>query len=175
LSGKTVVLPKTGREEEIKELIDKMGCLERAGCDEVRARLIRIGQPAVPQLTEAFKNRELDEKIQAARTLAGIGKKESIIFLIESMRSDDFETRYAAIQGLPLAGQKAINPLMRELIAHGNEITFRSGAHTVLHGIAAVGYLKLLKPVLMALEGPESELTAPLAAHKVMEKTGQAV
>jgi hypothetical protein len=91
------------------------------------------------------------------------------------MRSDDFEIRYAAIQGLPLAGQKAINPIMRKLIEHGNEYTFRAGAHIVLHRIAEVGYVKLLKPVLAALEGPEPELKTPLAAHKVLEKTGQAV
>jgi HEAT repeat protein len=127
------------------------------------------------RLIEAFETRELDEKIQAAKTIGAIGEKQSLSMLIESMRSDDFEIRYAAIQGLPLAGEKAIIPLMRKLIEHGKEITFRSGAHVVLHQIAAVGFMKILKPVLTALEGPQSDLTAPIAAHEVLERLGQAV
>ena len=161
--------------EEIRGLVEKLKCTHPSGCDEVRGRLIGIGAPAVPQLVRAFASRELDEKIQAAKALGGIGSKESIMFLIEGMRSDDFETRYAAIQGLPLSGQKAIIPLMREIIEHGSETTFRSGAHAVLHQVAAGGYVTLLTPVLAALEGPEPELKAPLAAHEVLEKTGQAV
>ena len=172
MDNKIVTSSKTGREQEIKSLIGNLGCSDRITCDEIRAKLMHIGEPAVPQLTEAFITRELEEKIQAAKTLAGIGDKKSLVFLIESLRSDDFEIRYAAIEGLPLAGEKAIIPLLRKLIEHGNELNFRLIAHVVLHQIAELGYVKMLKPVLVALEGPE--LTAPLAAHKVLEKLGQA-
>ncbi len=175
MANKTVVSSKKDREQEVQTLINNLSCSDRITCDEIRVNLIRIGEPAVPYLIEAFETRELDEKIQAAKSLAAIGDKQALSLLIESLRNNDFEIRYAAIQGLPSAGEKAIMPLMRKLIEYGNELTFRLGAHVVLHQIASIGFAKMLKPVLEALEGPEPELSTPLAARKVLEKAGQAV
>lgn len=161
------------QDEEIKELIQKFSCTAPAECDAIRTILMRIGTPAVPALVEVFKTRELDEKIQAAKTLAAIGEKQSLIMLIESLRNDDFEIRYAAIQGLPSAGEKAVIPIMRGIIDYGNETYFRAGVHAVLHRIAEQGYVRLLKPMLAALEGPQPEYTTPLTAYEVLKKVGQ--
>ena len=163
--------PAKGNMEEIRQLIGKFSCLEPDECDEIRSILIGVGAPALGLLEEAFTRSEGDAKIQIAKTLGGMGSQEAVQFLINKMESDDFDERYAAIQGLPLAGKKAINPLLHALVEHSDIIAFRNGAHTVLHNISATGSYKFLKPVLMALEGPQSDITTPVAAHNVLEKS----
>jgi hypothetical protein len=60
-------------------------------------------------------------------------------------------------------------PLLETLVEYSDSYSVREGIHHVLHDMNRGKIRKVLRPVLVALEGTEPSLEVPLAAQAALE------
>ena len=101
---------------------------------------------------------------KTAKTLGQIGDPTAIQALIKALEDKMFDVRWLAAEGLISIGGKALIPLLRNLMDHSDSLWLREGVHHVLHDLDNPGINEVLQPVLVALEGFEPSVDAPLAA-----------
>jgi hypothetical protein len=106
---------------------------------------------------------------EAAKALSQIGNPVSIQALLKALSDKRFEVRWLAAEGLIRIGHKAIVPLLETLVKHSDSYWLREGIHHVLHDISKGKFGKILRPVLVALEGTEPSLEVPLAARTALD------
>jgi len=53
-------------------------------------------------------------------------------------------------------------------------LKLRGGVHHVLHHVDSLGYYELLKPLMMAIEGPIPNVEVPAAAREVQSEMARA-
>ena len=106
---------------------------------------------------------------EAAKALSQIGNNRVIKALLEALSDEKFEVRWLAAEGLIRIGHKAIVPLLEALVNHSDSYWLREGIHHVLHDMNTGKITEVLRPVLVALEGPEPSLEVPLASQAALD------
>jgi len=89
--------------------------------------------------------------------------------LVKALEDKMFDVRWLAAEGLVAIGHEALVPLLRVLIGHSDSVWLREGVHHVLHGIEGGHLNEMLRPILLALEGVEPSVEAPMAAEAALK------
>lgn len=124
---------------------------------------------SVAPLTRTLSNENDWVRWEAAKALSQIGNNKVIKALLEALSDEEFEVRWLAAEGLIRIGRKAIVPLLEALVEHEDSYWLRNGVHHVLHDMNTGKITEVLRPVLVALEGPEPKLQVPLVVQAVLD------
>ena len=149
----------------IKSLIADLASKDGVVRVKARQQLVAYKKRSVAPLIRTLSNENDWVRWEAAKALSQIGNPESIQALLEALTDKKFEVRWLAAEGLIRIGRKAIVPLLEALVKHSDSYWLREGIHHVLHDINRGKIRKVLRSVLVALEGPEPSLEVPLAAQ----------
>ncbi len=133
-----------------------------------RQQLVAFKKCSVAPLIKALSDTRDQVRWEAAKALSQIGNYKAIQALLKSLMDEIFEVRWLAAAGLIRIGRRAIVPLLRKLVNNSNSYWLREGSHHVLHDMNTKNITGILRPVLLALEGSDSPLQAPLAARSAL-------
>jgi HEAT repeat protein len=136
---------------------------------KARQQLVAYKKRSVAPLMRTLSNKNDWVRWEAAKALSQIGNPESIEALLEALKDKKFEVRWLAAEGLIRIGRKAIVPLLEALVKHSDSYWLREGIHHALHDMNTGKITEVLRPVLVALEGPEPSLEVPLAARAALD------
>jgi hypothetical protein len=153
----------------IKSLVAALGSQD--GQVRVRARksLVAIGGQAVKPLVKALASKKEWVRWEAAKTLGQIGDPAAVQALVKALEDKMFDVRWLAAEGLISTGREALAPLLRALMEHPDSPWLREGMHHVLHDVEKGDLTEILQPVIVALEGFEPAVEAPLAAETALK------
>jgi len=155
--------------ETIKSLIADLASKDGVVRVKARQQLVAYKKQSVAPLIRTLSNKNDWVRWEAAKALSQIGNQKAIKALIESLTDEKFEVRWLAAEGLIRIGRKAIVPLLETLVNHSDSYSLREGIHHVLHDMNTGKITKVLRPVLVALEGPEPSLEVPLVAKAALD------
>ncbi len=166
---------KPGEEKDmqarISGLISQVSCADAGTCaDEARTQLLAIGSPAVPAILEAVRIEKGAARLEMAKLLRQMAGPATAGALVELLSDEDFDVRFEAIEALSSIGYDGLAPLVAAIMLNPGSLKLRGGAHHVLHHVASLGYYELLKPLMMALEGPIPNVEIPAAAREVQNQ-----
>jgi HEAT repeat protein len=136
---------------------------------KARRQLVAYKKRSVAPLIRTLSNKNDWVRWEAAKALSQIGNPESIQALLEALTDNKFEVRWLAAEGLIRMGRKVTVPLLEALVKHSDSYWLREGIHHVLHDINGGKIRRVLRPVLVALEGPVPSLEVPLAAQAALD------
>jgi HEAT repeat protein len=147
------------------------GLASKDGIVRVKARqqLVAYKKQSVAPLIRTLSNKNDWVRWEAAKALSQIGNQKAIKALLEALTDEKFEVRWLAAEGLIRIGRKAIVPLLETLVNHSDSYWLREGIHHVLHDMNTGKITQVLRPVLVALEGPAPSLEVPLAAQAALD------
>jgi HEAT repeat protein len=160
--------------ETIKSLIADLGSQD--GLVRIRARksLVAIGNQAIKLLVKALASKREWVRWETAKTLGQIGDPVAVQALVKALEDKMFDVRWLAAEGLIAIGRKALAPLLQALMEHPDSPWLREGAHHVLHDVDRRGLTEILLPVIVALEGSEPSVEAPIAAASALKALAKA-
>jgi HEAT repeat protein len=153
----------------IKSLIADLASKDGVARVKARRQLVAYKAWSVAPLIKTLSNENDWVRWEAAKALSQIGNRASIQALLEALSDKKFEVRWLAAEGLIRIGHKAIVALLEALAKHSDSYWLRKGIHHVLHDMNKGKLRKVLRPVLVALEGPEPSLEVPLAARSALD------
>ena len=153
----------------IKSLIADLASKDGVVRVKARQQLVAYKKRSVAPLIKTLSNENDWVRWEAAKALSQIGNPESIQALLEALTDKKFEVRWLSAEGLIRIGRKAIVPLLEALVKHSDSYWLREGIHHVLHDINGGKIRKVLRPVLVALEGLEPSLEVPLTAQAALD------
>jgi HEAT repeat protein len=153
----------------IKSLIADLASKDGIVRMKARQRLVAYKKRSVAPLIRTMSDENDWVRWEAAKALSQIGNPESIQALLVALADKQFEVRWLAAEGLIRIGRKTIVPMLETLIKHSDSYWLREGIHHVLHDINRGKIIKVLRPVLSALEGPEPSLEVPPAARAALD------
>jgi HEAT repeat protein len=133
-----------------------------------RRLLIALKDKAITALVSGLKNHNHLLKEESVKALAQMQNPATAKALIEALEDEIFDVRWLAGEGLIALRLQALEPLFRALVYKHDSIWLREGIHRVLHGIYRESPAPIIKPVLSALESPESHLATPVAAEAAL-------
>ena len=155
---------------DIQMLIKELTCGEDLRCQIAREKLEGMGATAMPDLIAALGTAKGQARWELVKTLADIADPSAVQPLTNLLDDADHDIRWLAADGLSAIGYDSLKPVLRSLVSHGKSLFLLRTAHYVLRNIAAKGYISQLRPVLLAFDGPEAELTVPVAAEQLLVK-----
>ncbi len=162
--------PTTPAEPTIRNLMTTLTSKDGLARKRAREELVEIGQPAVPHLLEALKDKRRDVRWEAAKALSEIGDPRAAVGLVAALSDNDSGIRWMAAEGLIAMEREGLAPLLEALIAHGESVWLREGARHVLNVLAKNEKLpNQVAPVLQALHGPAPSIEVPRAAKMALE------
>ena len=143
---------------------------DKESLENARTQLLAIGTPAIPSLLEAVRSKKGEPRLEIASILRQLHDPAAAAALVELLSDAEFDVRWEAVEGLSELGYDSLPPLLAALIQNPDSARLRNGAHHVLHHVAGEGYYLLLKPLMMAIEGPVPDVEMPAAARKVQSE-----
>ncbi|MFC1910508.1 HEAT repeat domain-containing protein [Chloroflexota bacterium] len=153
----------------IKLLIADLESKDGVGRVKARRQLVAFRKQSVAPLIRMLSNENDWVRWEAAKALRQIGNAESIQALLEALTDKQLEVRWLAAEGLIRIGRKTIAPLLGALVRHSDSLWLREGINHVLQDINRGKIREVLRPVLVALEGPAPSLEVPLAAQAALK------
>jgi hypothetical protein len=153
----------------IRSLVADLGSQD--GLARVRARksLVAIGGPSVALLIKALASQKEWVRWEAAKSLGQIGDRAAVQALVKALEDKMFDVRWLAAEGLIAIGREALVPLLKALKEHPESLWRQEGVHHVLHDVNKGDLSKILQPVIIALEGFEPSVEAPMAIETALE------
>jgi hypothetical protein len=133
-----------------------------------RRALVRIGKPAVPELTRLLRAPRRQMRWEAAKALGRIADISSAPALVHALEDKDSDVRWLAAVGLVAIGPDALPPLLRALLEQRESNWLWEGAHHVCHDLCRRYADKHACRMLAALNTPEPDLAVAPAAHAVL-------
>ncbi len=153
-------------EEHVKSLSSPDAVARQKG----REALVKVGEPAVATVVELLKHPQQHVRWEACKALEGIGHPSAAEQLVEAMADADKDVCWVAGSALIAVGRDGVEPLLIALMDKDRVVGLQAGAHHVAHDLVRGGKGEILTPLLEALSGPDVELTAPVAAEKILQQ-----
>ena len=166
--GNTVSDSKAAK-ATIKSLIADLASKDGVVRVMARQQLVAYKKRSAAPLIRTLSNGNDWVRWEAAKALSQIGNNRAIKALLEALADEKFEVRWLAAEGLIRIGRKAIVPSLEALVKHSDSYWLREGIHHVLHDMNTGKITEVLRPVLVALEGPEPSLEVLLAAQAALD------
>jgi HEAT repeat protein len=157
-------------EQLLADLSDKHGETRQ----DAREALVALGELAVPGLLPLLSSGDDQTRWEAAKALCEIHSPASAAGLVTALEDREFGVRWLAAEGLSATGHAGLPPLLQALSERPGSLRLREGAHHVLNSIRDSHTCEIVRPVLLALEEPEPDLTAGPAAHAALATLGAA-
>jgi HEAT repeat protein len=131
--------------------------------------LEELGRPAVPALIRALQHSDDHVRWHAARALGKIRAPQAISALIEALDDMDSGVRWLVGEALIRQGDKALEPLLQNLMHKPLNAFRRNSAIHVLHHFQLKG-LHIVAPVVEALTSVDYGTSTPIAAYKLLQE-----
>lgn len=126
--------------------------------DVATEALVNLGEPAVPALCGALKDRDWHVRARAAAALARTGDRRAVVPLCEALRDRSWSVRGQAVEALARMGDsRAVLPLIAVLNSGGWEIPRRAAA-----ALGRTGDARAVLPLCEALRKGYREAAAAL-------------
>jgi hypothetical protein len=127
--------------EKIRGLVASFDDKDWRKRHEARARVEKIGKPATPLLIDALSH--VDERVrwEAAKALVKIQAPEAARALAGALMDESFEVGWLAAEALIALGKDALPAVLQGLIDNPGSVSFKHGAHHVLHVFERKGIL----------------------------------
>jgi HEAT repeat protein len=157
-------------QDRISSLIAELHDPDGLKRQKARHMLIAFGWEAVPALVDVVSKGEGRARWEAIEALGRIGDPVAAPALVEALRDEDMDIRWAASNSLIEMDRAAIKPLLEALTKELDSVWLREGAHHILHVFKDQGRLlpKEYK-VFEALEGAEPQVEVPWAAEAALQ------
>jgi hypothetical protein len=157
------------RAELVARLIDELTNHDPVARKHARERLCRMGGHDV---TRALVGELVDPRRlvrwEAVKALSVLADPIAAPGLLHALEDDDGDVRWVAAEGLIALGRIGLLTVLSGLTRRARSIEFCRSAHHVLHDLKKHGDADVIAPVLAALERPEPQVAAPLAAHHAL-------
>ncbi len=108
---------------------------------EAREQVEKIGEPATPLLIDALSHPDQRVRWEAAKALVRIKAPEAAPALAKSLMDESFEVEWLAAEALIALEADALPAILQGLIDNPDSISFKHGAHHVLHDLERKGLL----------------------------------
>lgn len=142
-----------------------------------RRSLVTIGDPAIPALTAALRDKNANVRWEAAKALGEMRVSEAAPALVEALEDGEFGVRWLAAEGLISLRKAGLPPLLDALLRKQDSAWLREGAHHVLRVLSSDhGLHDLLAPVVHSLDSPmaaDSLVPNATALLKTLEQEQQ--
>jgi len=172
--------------KDIGKLIDELASKDGKVREKARLSLADIGEKTVPPLIEMLSSSNQTQRWEAAKTLGQIGDPKAVPFLIDALGDGDFDFRWLAAEGLIKMGDNVVVPLLQALVKNPDSNLLYDAAHhifnhlvggdaNIVHHVAdhphsQSEYLKILNPVISAIEGRARQVETPVVAQVALNK-----
>jgi len=154
--------------ELISTLIADLKVKDGMKRQRARRRLVAMGKPAIPSLSELLKDHQEQTRWEAAKALGAIADPDASSALTSALEDEEFDVRWLAAEGLIRMGRDGLPSLFRALAERPNSVWLREGAHHILTTLSKKRMKTLLKPLLSALVNVDPETEVPEAAHALL-------
>jgi HEAT repeat protein len=154
---------------DIPSLIKQLSNADSLVRMEARDILSCIGAPAVPELLKIFPQTNSQLRWQIIKIFDTIQDPSTIPILLQELKDDNAELRWAASNALINLRRELVPPLLEALTHDFDSLWLRQSAHHILRVLKDNG--KLTPPeeeVYKALEGIEPAISVPWAAIKAL-------
>jgi HEAT repeat protein len=156
--------------KNVDHLVNQFGSSVAVERRDARTALVQIGSPAVPPLLHALDAAQPHVRWEAAKALAEIADPSAAQRLVAALGDEDEDVQWVVGDALIGLGREALRPLLEALATWELADRMYRGAHHVLYGLAKRPDLAAqIGPVAQAFEGPEPEVTVPVAAEKALK------
>lgn len=120
-------------ENEIPDLIAKLG--DENGLVRQRARfsLIHLGAASIPAAVNALKSSDMHTRWEAVKVLRELRNPEAAAPLANMLLDDDTGVRWSAMEGLINLERAALRPLLELFTKKFDSPIVREGLHHILH------------------------------------------
>jgi HEAT repeat protein len=137
---------------------------------EMRNVLSCIGAPAVPELLKTMANADTNLRWQIIKVFDSIRDLSTIPILMEQLKDDDSEIRWAASNALLNLRRAALPALFDALTRDFSSMNLRQSAHHILRILRDNGKLTPIEvKVYEALGDIEPTVSVPWAAAKALQ------
>ena len=119
----------------IDSLIESLKSKDGLIRQKARISLVKIGEPALDALINAFQTKEEPLHWETAKALSQIGTEKAARPLVDALQDKEFSIRWIAAEGLIHIGERAVKPLLSTLLEHPESIWLREGAHHIIHDL----------------------------------------
>jgi HEAT repeat protein len=130
--------------------------------------LTELGRDAQEDLLEALHHPDSHVRWHAARILGQCADASGAHILVEGLYDERPEVRWATANVLAGLDAAAVPYILRALIAHPLNESYRQAVYHSLHGMASHRTQERLQPLLAALRGPAPSVQAPTVAQKLL-------
>lgn len=127
--------------ENARKLVESFDDEDWRKRHEAREQVEKIGQPATALLIEALSHPEQRVRWEAAKALVKIKAPEAAQALAKVLMDESFEVEWLAAEALIALGKTALPAILQGLIDNPNSVSFKHGAHHVLHDLERKGLL----------------------------------
>jgi HEAT repeat protein len=159
------------REARILSLAADLASPDPTVRTKARKALVAIGELTVPSLIRLLSHRKPHVRWEAVKALCCIADPLSASALVDALGDRDGDVRWLAAKGVAALGRDGLQPLLAALLQRAKSGWLCEGAHHVCHALVKrKGLGPILRPVLAALEEPEPEVAAPLAAYAALSR-----
>jgi HEAT repeat protein len=159
--------------DAIRDLITTLTGQDGSARKRAREQLVEIGPPAVASLLPLLSNKQTYVRWEAAKALSEIGDPSAAPALVKALEDDDSGIRWLAAEGLILAEQAGLPPLLEALLEQGESVRLRDGADHVLKVLARNEKLPGYgERVLQALHDASPATEVARAAKLALETMG---
>ncbi len=127
--------------EKIRGLVASFNDTDWRKRHEAREQVERIGKPATPLLIDALSHSEQRVRWEAAKALVTIKAPEAAPVLANTLMDESYEVEWLAAEALIALNEDALPAILQGLIDNPDSVSFRHGAHHVLHDLERRGLL----------------------------------
>jgi HEAT repeat protein len=156
----------------VESLINSLSNEDGAVRQNARVALTALGQLAVTPLVKLLESDNSQVRWEAAKALGEIGGKEAVRALVKKLDDNNRDVRWVATAGLMGAGDRAVEPLLHELIVKSGSVWVRESSIRILDSILNERNREHLRPVLAALKGRAPIFGVPIAAYEALISLG---
>jgi len=158
-----------GRGGDLAAWIEALGSESRSEREAARKALAEAGAEAVAPLVECLRDKRVRVRWEAAKTLVEVAEPEAAPALVEALEDEDSGVRWLAAEALIALERDGLAALLLALEVRADSNRLREGAHHVIRGLPVWKLVKLLTPVVDALEHTGAESTVPVAAGSALD------
>jgi hypothetical protein len=154
---------------EVSTLIKQLGSKDPVERQKARETLVKRGGPEVTRaLCAELTDPRPHLRWEAAKGLTAIGDPVASLGLLHALEDNNQDVRWVAAEGLVALGEHGLLTVLSGLTRRARSPEFCESAYHALHKMKKSGHAEVIDPVLIALEGSEPEVTAPVAADKAL-------
>jgi len=136
---------------------------ERREREAARLALVSRGTEALDALVECLADGRHHVRWEAAKALADLADARAAPALVRLLEDEESGIRWLAAEGL-IALECDGLPALLGALEHGHSQRLREGAHHVLRELRIWKLVRMLGPVMDALEEPAAHARVPVAA-----------